>query len=469
MWYTFGMENERLKQGDKILLKITGTGINGEGVGRVGNFVVFVPLALPEETVNVRVTYVKRNFANAVLIDIVTPSAKRVKPVCNRFGRCGGCAYLHLEYEEQLVEKRKNLIETLKKNARYEGDVSEVVPSKPFGYRNKLQLPFGWTDGAVSLGFYKTGTHKVVSTGRCDLNGAWAEKLITVVKQWANAHRLSVYSEENRKGLLRHLVARYLEGKLQVTLVLNGEKIPFKNELYRALSTEFSDVGLYLSVNRGETNVILGDRLVPIETHEQTFNVLGIEAELNPLSFLQVNNEIRDKLYLRVIKEILDGGSAEKTENIVVDAYAGIGILGAVLAKRGVRVENIEIVSEAVQDADRLAERNGVADFIKNTLGDAAELLPRMLPSICAEHPDASVTVVLDPPRKGCDRKVLEALVDCADIIAPKIIYISCNPATLSRDLSVLQEKFTLCSVEPYDMFPGTPHIETMVVLVKKR
>ncbi len=450
------MQEIRLVQGTYIDVDIVDSGISGEGIAKVGGYVVFVPFAIVGERVKIRIEHVKKQYAHAVLIEVITPSPYRRKPVCTRFFRCGGCSMLHVEYAKQLEIKKKALLSTLYKNTHVEYTVDDVVPSTPeYPYRNKLTLPFGLTEGKVSLGFYRQNSHKVVSTLKCFLNGDWAEDLIAVILDYARRYNLTVYNEESGKGLLRHLVARYLDGFLSVVLVINGDSIPHQAQLIDSISEKFPQFSLYLSINKKATNVVFGDRLVTLKEGEQHATILSVKFPVHPLAFVQVNIPIATKIYDRIVDWV-----NPSQDTIFVDAYAGIGVLGCLMAQRGATVYNVEIVKEAVDSGKKLYQNHAVqSTFIE---GDAAVELPKILKTI---DNNKEVYIFLDPPRKGLSQEVVDAVNKIGEDRRVHLIYLSCNPATLSRDMQKLH--YTPTSITPYDMFPTTEHLETLVCFDK--
>ena len=460
------------KQDDIVTLSITAFGMDGEGIAKKDGFVFFVKGALAGETVKAKVLHVnKKGLVFCELKEVLVPSEKRVKPVCNRADRCGGCDMMHIRYEEQLKIKRDNLVNLFRKNVgREDVKVDDVVPcSTPLAYRNKIQLPFGTVNGKVAVGFYKENTHKVVSITKCFLHGDWAEKLIGVMLEYANGNGLTAYDDKTGKGLLRHVVARMTDDGLCVVVVTNGKRLPFAEKLTDGLQKAFGDdFALYNSVKTEKDNVVLGKTMYPIRDKKLTVNVLGVTAEINPYSFLQLNNEIRDKIYTRIVEEI----TAEKGEKIVVDAYAGVGTLGAVLAKNGCRVYNTEIVKEATEDGKKLAIENGLEEKITNQNGDAAILVPELIKEIAETkrgetESQKAIKIILDPPRKGCDERVLQAIASLP--VLHEIYYVSCYPATLTRDLKfLLNHGYEINYVTPYDMFPQTKHVETLCLLCRQ-
>ncbi len=449
---------EKLKQDDVLVLTIDGYGMDGEGVAHADTYVIFVPFAMKGEQVRAKVTYVKKNLVFCELKEVLRPSKERVTYECNRFPRCGGCDLLHASYQEQLRIKKENVETLFRKNAGMDIAVDDVVPSpKQLAYRNKIQLPFGSVNGKTAVGFFRENSHKIVSITKCFLHGEWVEKLISVFLEYAEKYNIKAYEEGSRTGTLRHLVARFIDNKYCIVVVTNNCRLPHADDLVKMLKEAIGeDFSLYYSPKEEHNNVIMGKSVVPVKESPFIINVLGVEVSLNPFSFLQLNDDVRDLIYTAVADRIPDG-------SVVIDAYAGVGIIGATLAKRCARVDNIEIGPEATVDGDILAKENGLSDRITNINGDAAVILPKLLKDINVKD---QIYIILDPPRKGISPEVANALngLDCP----VKLFYISCNPATLTRDVKLLSEKYEIEKVTPYDMFPQTKHVETVVQLINQ-
>ncbi|MDR2090491.1 MAG: 23S rRNA (uracil(1939)-C(5))-methyltransferase RlmD [Clostridiales bacterium] len=327
------------------------------------------------------------------------------------------------------------------------------------------------------IGFFEKDSHRVVDIKKCLLHGDFADKTIAAVREYAEKFGVSAYDERTGKGVLRHVAARKIGEHTAVLIVVNADGLPAHKELAAILSRVFSDFSLHISVNKKNTNVVLGDNVKTLYGKPAAeYNAFGIKAEISPLSFMQVNDEVRDMIYRRVLDLIGENGpdtvcregadsGVKNRRGTVIDAYSGGGLLTAMLARNAKKAYGIEIVGDAVRDANALFERNGIRNA-ENIEGDAAEVLPRLIERIKKEDGNGDgVTVVLDPPRKGCARAVVDALNTSEP---EKIIYISCNPATLARDLSLLKEKYDIISVYPYDMFPNTKHIECVASLSRK-
>ena len=443
----------RFSVGDEFEGVVSDFGMSGEGIVKDGAYPVFVPFAIVGERVRVRIVHAKKDYAFGELIEVLTASNDRIKPACRHFGRCGGCDLQHLSHAMQEEVKRLNLERTLAKSG-IEYGVPEPVCAGEWAYRNKLSLPFGRMGrrGKIVLGFYEKKSHRVVPLGDCPLHGEWAGQVIADVTDWANECGLSVYDETTGKGLLRHIAARFIT-TLSLAVVVNGDEIPHAGNLYDKLSKHFGDVALYVSPNKARTNVIFGDTVRLVKGKEREQRLGSFSATVSPLSFLQVNDAVRDMIYADVCAALADFAGN------VTELYSGVGILTAELALRlpEAAFTAVEIVPEAVRDAEKLMKKLGLADRVTEVCADAAEYM-RSLPADGAPR-----ALVLDPPRKGCDESVLAAAAEAA---YSRIVYISCNPATLARDLKFLLSRgYTITSLRPYDMFPQTMHVETLAVL----
>ena len=442
-----------------IDLRIESYGAFGEGVAHVDGFAVFVPYALVGELVETLILSVKKGYAYGKVLSIKERSEKRQIPKCEYFTRCGGCDIQHLLYSEQLELKRNSVKETLRRVGGVDVDVDAVYPSpNEYDCRNKLTLPFALIDGKAVLGFYSERTHRVVGIKKCLLS-AWSEDLIKITTDWANRYKLSVYDEKTNKGLLRALTARVADGKIMITLVVTKESVPHLGELCDEYKKQYPDGIMYLNINQKETNVVLGDKCIHVFGDKKLMaSALGVSYELSPLSFGQVNDKVRDGMYAAVVSEISEN-------DIVVDAYSGAGLMSVLCAKKAKQVYGVEIIPDAVKDADDTARKNGVSSKVKNVVGDCSKVLPKLFDEIRRDEPTAKMTVILDPPRKGCDQTVLDSVLVCAP---DKIVYVSCNPATLARDLKTLTQKYSINYVKLFDLFPQTKHVESLVCLSRQ-
>ena len=463
LWYNYGM-----KKGDILDIEITSSGMEGEGVTRVDGMVVFVPLCMQGEKVRVMVREVNKKFARATVIKVLEPCADRIYPLCPIFYRCGCCDMQHIRYEKQLEIKKANVEACLYKSLGRKVVVDDVRGDGIiFGYRNKIQVPLAKVAGKVVAGYYKGNTHDVVpfgervreDLGACVMYERGMQDMLDAFLSYANDIGLDCYDERKKTGFLRHFVARKVGNKYAVVVVGNGKKLPVEKKLITALTNTGREFSLYFDSNTKNTNVIMSPDIRVIYGEERLeADVLGVRAKVSPLSFMQINDGVRDMIYDRVASMIKDGD-----EKVVIDAYSGAGVLTNVLAKSADKVYGIEIVKEAVADADELTEDCGNTDKVKNICGDCAEELPPLAEKLREEG--IKFSVVLDPPRKGCDEKVLDAIKSAKP---DNVYYISCNPATLARDLARLDTDYEILSVSPYDMFPETKHVETLVSLRRK-
>lgn len=460
-------------------------GSNGEGIIRHEGITFFVPACLPGEKVRFRVLKVKGNIGYGKAEEILTPAEERVRAKCPVFSKCGGCALQHLDYNAQLVHKASVVKDALRKIGGLHIDVPTAIKSdSPYGYRNKLQIPVGVDkEGKAVIGFYAEHSHRIVPVSACAIHPEWAEKLISVVKRYMSECAVRGYDGVNKKGALRHIVAREIGGKFIVTLVSAKRELPNVGYLIGLLSEIFREFTLYLNVNAEDTNVILGKEFQLLhgsgffEAEEQ-----GIRYEAGPVTFLQVNENVRTKLYKDALKTVCEDG-----DEVVIDAYSGGGLLTAMLAKNAKRVYGIELEAEASHCADSLKAKNGFSNMT-NICGYVEEHLERVLEAEKGEK----VRLILDPPRAGIARSVLKALLKSG---IPQLTIISCNPATLARDLGILTGRlmesesgeliknpayaelgeadvlsgyYEIVKIQPYDMFPQTKHVETVTLLQRK-
>lgn len=437
-----------------IEVDIEDNGMNGEGIARVDGRVVFVPYTLRGERVRAVVKAVKKRYATASVIKVLVPSPHRVVPTCRHYFKCGGCDTCHIAEEyrrEILIAELKN---NLKKIAGIEFDDIAFVPSVGTP-RNKISMPFGYVGGKVVLGMYKQGTHEVEPVD-CMQSSELVREIARTVCRFANDNKLSVYNDATGRGLLRHLVVRHIGSRAAAVLVINSDKLPSgENELAAALH---KSCDLFISRNTKRGNVIMGDTARKIGGNDHLpIDVLGVKAELSPLSFFQVNDSVRDALYTAALGNI--------SAPVLVDLYSGIGITSNLAAKRCERVFAVECVAQAVANADRTAELNGNSDKIENICGDVEVVLPQIAERIKTDGM-LGIDVLVDPPRKGCGEAVMRAI---AALAPDTIVYISCNHATMCRDIKLLRDHadYTPDACIVFDMFPGTHHSEVMVILHK--
>ena len=464
-----------MKKNDELIGKVVAIGSNMEGIIKVDGFVCFVPYALLGENVKFKILKVTKNIAFCKLIEVLTPAEERVRPRCRFFEKCGGCNLQHLRYKDQLKHKKDLVYECVKKISGLDLPVKNTISSEyEYEYRNKLQLPIRKTKFGNQIGFFAENSHRVVEIDNCAIQQKWCVQIISAIKEFIEITKVTCYDEENGFGVLRHLVARQVNGKLCIVIVINANTLDNVDKLVEIFNKYFIEFSLYLNVNKSDSNVILGEKFIHIFGDAEIENTeFGIKYTVVPMSFIQVNDSVKHKLYADVIKTV----NADN-ETVVIDAYSGAGLMTAMLSKNAKMAYGIEIVKEAVDSANKLTELNNL-DNVKNVCAPCEDYLPTLIENV-KKSGDKTV-VVLDPPRKGCDFKVLSAILKC---LPEKIVYVSCSPQTLARDLGILTDnlvfvsnelkknetpnpKYVVSKIQPYDMFPQTKHVETLVCLEK--
>jgi len=450
-----------LEIGQKIEIEITGMAHEGQGVGRINGLAVFVEGALKGEKVLARIEKVSKNYAIARAERIILTSPERVEPPCPYAENCGGCSLQHLSYKGQLDFKTQKVRDNLERIGRISTKVLETIGmAVPEKYRNKAQYPVGIKDGRAVLGFYKKRSHEIVPIKACLIQQDLSWKVAECVAGWVERYRIPVYDEVRHQGLLRHVVTRIgsKTGEVMVILVINGDDLPHLKELIGTMEKEIEGLAsVYLNVNKKKTNVILGEENVLVYGKPHIFDFIGdIKFTLSPNSFFQVNPIQVEVLYGKALE--FAGLSGEET---VIDAYCGIGTITLFLAQEARKVYGIEVVPDAVKDARKNAKLNGIenVEFIE---GAAEEVMPQLL-----KKGVRADVIVMDPPRRGCDERLLEAAVA---MNPSRIVYVSCNPATLARDLRFLEDRgYRTELVQPVDMFPFTHHVECVTWIQKKK
>lgn len=431
-----------LLKNDIIETDVEKLGCNGEGVARLaGEKTLFIAGALAGERVRSKVILVKDRFLVGRLEQVLAPSPQRITPPCPYFKRCGGCTLQHLSYDGQLAFKRQNVGETLKKVGGLAVEVNQVFAGPSYGYRNKLSLPVRNAGGKTAIGFFAPASHRIVEIDACLLQKPALNRLISVFKEYMACNELTAYDEITGRGEVRELVAREIDGHLTVTVVLNEDAD--LSSFDAMLASSFDDYALYKNINKSRTNVILGKFYRLTGGREREVTVDGLRTTVHPASFFQVNDEVRKEVYGRLIEACL-------TAPLIVDAYSGAGLLTAKLAAGGRRTVGIEINRDAHGSALELKKRNNIA-AMEPVCGDCAAVIGR--------YTGQGAAFILDPPRSGCAPAVLAAL---AKEKGP-LFYLSCNPRTLARDLALLNRPVQ--AVLPFDMFPQTVNVETLVVL----
>lgn len=439
-------------------IDIEDLGSRGEGVGRVDGYTLFIEGALPGERVKAKITKVNKNYGFAKLMKVLEEAPARLDPICEYFGRCGGCQLQHMAYESQLKYKTQTVSDALIRIGKLE-DI-DVLPAigmeDPTRYRNKAQFPVGMDGKKAVLGFFGRRSHDIVDMDSCLIQHSVNDKITAIVRKFIDKYKIPVYDEKAHRGIIRHVVTKvgFSTGEIMVVIVTNGKKLPHSDILVSMLRAEIEGLeSIVQNINSKDTNVILGRENIVLWGRDYIVDAIGeYKFRISPLSFFQVNPVQTEVLYEKALKYAKLSG-----KETVFDVYCGIGTISLFLAKHSKKVYGIEIVEDAVEDARKNAKLNGIqnAEFI---VGAAERIVPDMVRN--GIRPDV---VVLDPPRKGCDRELLEAI---AKVEPSRIVYVSCNPATLARDLGHLKEYgYSACEMQPVDMFPYTVHVETVVLM----
>lgn len=449
------------KKNDMVTVRIEDMGTDGEGIGKVNGFTLFIKDALIGDVVEAKLMKVKKNYGYARLMNIITPSPDRVEPKCPVCRQCGGCQIQALDYQAQLKFKECKVLGNLERIGGFTDILLEPIigMENPYHYRNKAQFPVG-TDknGEIVTGFYAGRTHDIIPNTRCYLGAEVNEEILHVVLEYMKKYNVSAYNEATGKGLVRHILIRtgFTSGEIMVCIVANGKKLPRAEKLVNELIKIEGMTSITLNVNEKRTNVILGEevRLLWGTTFIQD-NIGDIIYRISPLSFYQVNPVQTRRLYETAL-EYAD----LKGEETVWDLYCGIGTISLFLAQKAKMVYGVEIVPQAIEDARENAELNGI-DNAKFYVGKAEEVLPELYER---EGIYADV-IVVDPPRKGCDEKCLETIVKMQP---DRVVYVSCDSATLARDLRYLCERgYEVIKGRACDMFPMTTHVEVVCLLSK--
>ncbi|RCX17459.1 23S rRNA m(5)U-1939 methyltransferase [Anaerobacterium chartisolvens] len=447
----------QIKKNENYVMEITGMSHEGQGVGRIDNFTVFVDRALQGEVAEVKIIKVNKSYGIGKLINIQTASPERIEPFCVHSARCGGCSLQHMSYEAQLKFKTNVVKESLKRLGRLEDImVRDTIGMQDngTGYRNKAQYPVGMAGDGVSMGFYASRSHDIIDGNLCGIQHPYSDRVRECVRKFMVDSGVRGYDEGTGNGLIRHIVTRigYRTDEVMAVIVINGERLPARDKLIQMLISEMPQVkSIYLNINTANTNIIFGNRSMKIYGKDTITDYIGkFRFEISPLSFFQVNPVQTEVLYSKALE--YSGLTGSET---VFDLYCGIGTISLFLSQRAKRVYGVEVVEAAIVDARLNAKINEV-DNVEFIAGEAEKVIPHMY----REGIRADV-VVIDPPRKGCDEVLLKTLVD----MEPKrIVYVSCNPATLARDVRYLADNgYRAEEVQPVDMFPWTGHVECVV------
>lgn len=448
-----------VNKNDEFNLKITGYTSEGGGVGKFDGQAIFVENTAVGDEILCHIIKAKKNYAVGKVTKIIKPSKSRIEPECEAFKTCGGCCFGHIKYENELKYKAQNVTDAFERIGGISPEFKPIIPSpNTTRYRNKAQYPVRRENGILNIGFYAKRSHRVIDGGDCLLQPEDFTEIIEIFRNWIEKNNVTVYNENINKGLLRHIYLRkaFATGEIMVCAVINGSNLPYCDELIEKLQNVKGFKTLVVNINRDATNVVLGDTCTTLCGDGYITDILcGVKIKLSPLSFYQVNRDGAELLYKKAAEYV-----APTPDQTILDLYCGTGTIGLSMAREVKKLVGVEIIPEAIEDAKENAKLNGIenAEFICGDASVAAEKLK-------AEgiKPD---TVILDPPRKGCAEELLKTV---AQINPKKIVYVSCDPATLARDCArLLPLGYTVKEVTPVDMFPRTSHVETVCLLSRK-
>lgn len=459
-----------LEKNDTVTVTIEDVSMNGEGIGKSNGYTLFVKDAIVGDVAQVKVTKVKKTYGYARLMKLITPSADRVEAKCPIARQCGGCQIQEMSYESQLKFKQKLVKSNLERLGGIMPGTYEMCPiigmEEPWHYRNKAQFPVGVNrEGRLCMGFYAGRTHSIIETERCFLGDAVNERVLSAVRIYMEENRITAYNEETGTGAVRHILIRkgFKTGQVMVCVVINARSLKVSDKLVDRLKTIDGMTSVSVSINRKNTNVIMGNEIRVLWGKPYIEDYIGdILYRISPLSFFQVNPVQTEKLYEKALE--FAGLTGEET---VWDLYCGIGTISLFLARNCKKVYGVEIIPQAIENARENAEINGItnAEFF---VGKSEEILPQFYENEYKRtgiKPTADV-IVVDPPRKGCEETLLRTIVDMEP---ERVVYVSCDSATLARDLKFLAEHgYQVKKVQAVDQFGHTVHVETVCLMSRR-
>lgn len=456
---------------DEVDILIEDISNEGEGIGHVNGYALFVKDTLPGDYVHAKIIKVKKSYGFARLMDIIKPSEDRTEAVCENAVRCGGCQLQHYRYDRQLDYKQNKVKNALVRMGGFAADFIDSVMEpvigmdNPYNYRNKAQFPVGKDkEGNTVIGFYAGRTHSIIDSRYCYIQSEVSNKVVSIIRSWIERYVISPYEETKHSGLIRHILVRngFKTGEVMVCLVVTSKKVPALDKLVELLGDIDGLVSVCLNINKDKTNKILGDKIINVYGRDYIEDYIGdVKYRISPLSFYQVNPVQTEKLY----STALDFAGLTGNET-VWDLYCGIGTISLFLAKSAKSVLGVEIVPQAISDAKVNAQINNIdnALFTCGAAEDVEDFLTENELQHIYGNPDV---IVVDPPRKGCDSKLLDTIISHSP---ERIVYVSCDPATLARDLKILcEDVYEIKRVRACDMFGMSGHVETVVLLSQRK
>ncbi|GAA0094531.1 23S rRNA (uracil(1939)-C(5))-methyltransferase RlmD [Clostridium perfringens] len=454
-----------VEKNKEYIFDIISQGYEGEGIAKIDNkYPIFIDGALKGEKVKVRIVKVNKNFAYGKLMEVLEASEERVNPPCAIYKRCGGCKLQHASYKAQLDFKWDRVKDCVSKIGKLDPSIVKypLGMEEPWRYRNKVQLPIGLINGEVKIGFFAPRSHDIIDMESCLIQDEIGDKVVKLTREWIEKFNIRPYNvdgEYDEKGIVRHIMIRrgFTTNEVMVVLVTNGEKLPHKEEFVDLMVKNIPGIkSVIQNINSKKTNVILGLESKTLWGEDTISDYIGdFRFNISPLSFFQVNPTQTEVLYGKALEYANLTGNEE-----VFDAYCGTGTITLFLSQKAKKVYGVEIIPQAIDNAWINAKENKVEN-VEFFVGESEVVIPDLI----NKGVKADV-VVVDPPRKGCDKKLLDAITN---IDAKKIVYVSCDPSTLGRDLAILEENgYKTLEVQPVDMFPNTSHVENVAKLIKK-
>lgn len=454
-----------VEKNKEYIFDIISQGYEGEGIAKIDNkYPIFIEGALKGEKVKVRIVKVNKNFAYGKLMEVLEASEERVNPPCAIYKRCGGCKLQHASYKAQLDFKWDRVKDCVSKIGKLDPSIVKypLGMEEPWRYRNKVQLPIGLINGEVKIGFFAPRSHDIIDMESCLIQDEIGDKVVKLTREWIEKFNIRPYNvdgEYDEKGIVRHIMIRrgFTTNEVMVVLVTNGEKLPHKEEFVDLMVKNIPGIkSVIQNINSKKTNVILGLESKTLWGEDTISDYIGdFRFNISPLSFFQVNPIQTEVLYGKALEYANLTGNEE-----VFDAYCGTGTITLFLSQKAKKVYGVEIIPQAIDNAWINAKENKVEN-VEFFVGESEVVIPDLI----NKGVKADV-VVVDPPRKGCDKKLLDAITN---IDAKKIVYVSCDPSTLGRDLAILEENgYKTLEVQPVDMFPNTSHVENVAKLIKK-
>ncbi len=454
------MEKYPLKKNQDIEIEITGITTEGSGVGHYDGVAVFVPNTATGDIIDCHIIKTKKNYAIGKINHIIKAAQSRIIPDCDVYSRCGGCVFRHINYSAECEMKKQRVIDAFSRLGHIEISPEEIIKSgRENRYRNKAQYPVRLENGKINIGFFAQNSHRVIDCDDCMLQPKEFAKIVSAFRKWIIKNNISVYNEETHKGLLRHIYIRkaFETNQVMVCAVINGHNLPKKDDLIVSLLKCTDNItSITVNENTNDSNVILGKKCYTIWGSDFIEDILcSVKVRISPLSFYQINHDQAENLYYKAAEY-----AQLTSEDTLLDLYCGAGTIGLSMASKVKNLIGVEIIPEAIEDAKINAEINNItnSEFICGDAPEAAKIL--------AERGIKPDVIIVDPPRKGCAAELLDTI----DEMNPKrLVYISCDPATLARDCALLKEKgFEVQKVTPVDMFPKTSHCEVVCLLEKQ-